>query len=88
LAAILRIEFHVRNISSPDALDRLDAQEWFWSAPIGEGHCSILAKHDIKYLLIRRDMPFQTELLNVPWLHIVLENADYYLLRVILHLRS
>ncbi len=53
-----------------------------------KGHCDILAKHDIKYLLIRRDMPFQTELLGVPWLHIVLENADYYLLRVILHLRS
>jgi hypothetical protein len=74
--------------ASPDALDRLHAQEWFWSAPVGEGHCGFLAKHDIKYLLIRRDMPFQTELLNVLWLHIVLENADYYLLRVIPRLCS
>ena len=60
--------------TASDALDRLHAHEWFWSAPIGERHCSFLRENDIKYLLIRRDMPFPHKILDV---------SDYYLLRVI-----
>ena len=44
---------------------------------------SFLAENDIKYLLIRRDMPFSREILSVPWVDVVLQNTDYCLLRVI-----
>jgi len=67
----------------PDVLDRLHAHEWFWSTPLGDHHRSFLVENDIKYLLIRRDVLFPREILSVPWVNVVLQNRDYYLLRVI-----
>jgi hypothetical protein len=75
--------FWFGNFAYPDVLDRLHAHEWFWSTPLGDHHRSFLTENDIKYLLIRRDMPFPREILSVPWVNVVLQNRDYYLLRVI-----
>jgi hypothetical protein len=75
--------FMLFTFAYPDVLDRLHAHEWFWSTPVGDEHRSFLVENDIKYLLIRRDMPFPREILNVPWVNVVLQNRDYYLLRVI-----
>jgi len=65
-----------------DVLDRFHAHKWFWSTPVGEHHRRFLAENDIKYLLIHRDMPFPREILSVPWVDVVLQNADYCLLLV------
>ena len=67
----------------PDSLDRLHVHEWFWSTPLGERHRRFVAENGIKYLLIRRDMPFPQEILNVPWVNVVLRNRDYFVLRII-----
>ena len=75
--------FRFSNFAYPDVLDRLHAHEWFWSTSLGDHHRSFLTENDIKYLLIRRDMPFPREILSVPWVNVVLQNKDYYLLRVI-----
>ena len=75
--------FAFSNFAYTDLLDRLHAHEWFWSTPVGDGHRSFLVKSDIKYLLIRRDMPFPREILSVSWVNVVLQNRDYYLLRVV-----
>ena len=70
------------NFVYPDALDRLHAHEWFWLTPVAERHRSFLVENDVKYLLIRRDMPFPPEILSVPWADVVLEDGEYYLLHV------
>jgi len=75
--------FAFSNFAYTDLLDRLHAHEWFWSTPVGNHHRSFLVESDIKYLLIRRDMPFPREIMSVSWVNVVLQNRDYYLLRVI-----
>jgi hypothetical protein len=65
-----------------DALDRLHVHEWFWSTPFEEHHQRFLAQNDIKYLLIRRDMPFPQEILSMPWADVVLRNEKYYLVKL------
>jgi hypothetical protein len=71
------------NFAYADVLDRLHAHEWFWSTPLGDHHRNFLVENDIKYILIRRDVPFPREILSVPWVNVVLQNKDYCLLRVI-----
>ena len=75
--------FMYTNFAYTDVLDRLNAHEWFWSTPVENHHRSFLTENDIKYLLIRRDMAFPREILSVPWVNVVLQNRDYYVLRVI-----
>lgn len=70
------------SFTHPDAIDRLHEQTAFWSTPVGDHHRSFLADNDIKYLLIRRDMPFPQELPATPWLRIACQNDDYYLLQI------
>jgi hypothetical protein len=64
----------------PDAVERLQKQQWFWSAEAGEAHHRFLLENHIKYLLIRRDMPFSETLLKASWARLVVQNRDYYLL--------
>jgi hypothetical protein len=66
----------------PDALERLQEHELFWSTPVSEHHRQFLINNNINYLLVRRDMPFPAELVTTPWVRIVIENSDYYLLDV------
>jgi hypothetical protein len=66
----------------PDSLERLKLHEHFWSTPAGEWHRAFLRDKEITYLLVRRDLPFPPGLLTVPWLGVVRENEQYYLLRL------
>jgi hypothetical protein len=66
----------------PDVLERFHEHQWFWSTAAGERHRAFVAEKNIKYLLIRRDMPFPEELPKAPWVRTVLQNTDYYLLYV------
>ncbi|MFN0111796.1 MAG: hypothetical protein ACKVZH_23305 [Blastocatellia bacterium] len=81
-------QFYVSNFmfgsyAHPDAVDRLHAQELFWSTSVGEYHSKFLAENHIQHLLIHRDMPFPEGILKAPWIQMVVENTDYYLLRFV-----